>query len=110
MKLIVFITYHILKRATPLTLLCESQFSLMTHLICQVQLLNRVIEVPLARIILLSHFLMLYSECPVFQVKFLKVHLQLPELKLEFFDPLLPLLLYFPESNDFTLALLELNV
>jgi hypothetical protein len=82
----------------------------MTHLICQVQLLNRIIEVPLARIILLSHLLMLNTQCSVFQVKFLKVDLQLPELKLEFFDPLLPFLLNFPESNDFTFALLELNV
>lgn len=82
----------------------------MAHLIGQVQLLNCVIEVSLAGIVLLSNLFVLDSKSTMLEVKFLKVYFEFSELELKFFDSLLSLLLYLAESDDLTLALLELDV
>jgi len=82
----------------------------MPHFVGQVQFLNSVIYIPLARFILLPYLFMLNRECAVLQVKFLKVKLDLSQLVLEFVNSFLAFFLNLAEPNDFTLALLELDV
>ena len=61
-QLLVLVTDHVLKATTPLLLLCQLQLRLVTHLICQVQLLDGVVEVEFASVVLLLDLLMLDLE------------------------------------------------
>ena len=109
-QLLILVPDDILESACTLALLGQLQLGLMPYLVRHVQLLYRVLQVPLRCLILLFDLVMLDAERAMPQVQVLMLDFELPELGLELVDALLALLLDLSEPNDLSLALLKLEV
>ena len=109
-ELLIFISYHVLERATSLLLLGQLQFGLVADFVSQVQLFDGVIEVELALVVLFPDFLMLYGECAVLEVDLVELGLHLLQLSFQLLDAFLPLLLDLAKADYLALGLLCLEL
>ena len=74
------------------------------------QFLDCVVQIELALVILLSHFLVLYGKGAIVKIDLLVLDLDLFQLGLQLLDAFLALFLDLAESDDLTLGFLRLEL
>lgn len=110
MKLLIFVSDYILQGAASLLLFCELQLSFMSDFISEMQLFDGVIKIKFTLIIQLLHLFMLNNKCAMQEVYLIEFGLHFFELSFKLLYSFLAFFLDFPETNDFPLGFLCLQL